>query len=152
MQYAGELLDIGHVQTHGGFVQYIKSALRLLADRRRIAEPREFGHQLDALRLAAGERGAGLAQREVPQAHIAQQRQRPTDARMGAEEFHGVFHVHRQHIADRALTPMHLLGLAIEARTVAALAMHLHVRQEAHLHGALALALAFGAAATGSIE
>src|ERR1700690_1926537 len=49
-------------------------------------------------------------------------------------------------------TPAHLQRLAIEAAAAAALALHLDVRQEAHLDRALPGAFAFRAAPTTGVE
>jgi hypothetical protein len=60
VQHADELFHIGHVQAHGGLVQHVQRVRRLLATAGDVvAHLAEFGHQLDALRLAAAQRGLG---------------------------------------------------------------------------------------------
>ena len=77
LQHLDEFLDVGHVQADGGFVQHIEGVLAL-APRDIDAEfvgahLREFRDQFDPLALAAGQRGAGLSQAQVPEADIGQQ-------------------------------------------------------------------------------
>jgi hypothetical protein len=55
VQYLYEPVYIRHVQTGGGFIQHI--------DRTPRGSFGELRGQLDALRLAAGERGGGLTRR-----------------------------------------------------------------------------------------
>jgi len=60
VQYADEFFHVGHVQADGGLIQHVE---RLF-----LAGLGEFGDELQALRLAARERRALLAQGEVAQA------------------------------------------------------------------------------------
>ena len=69
-----------------------------------VADLAQLGDQLDALRLAAGERGRGLAQRQVAQADVLQQLERVRDVRHRGEELHRLVDLHLQHVAD-ALCP-----------------------------------------------
>jgi hypothetical protein len=95
-----------------------------------VAHLAEFGHQLDALRLAARQRRAGLAQRQVAQAHVLQQLQRVSDAGMRREELHRIVDLHLQHVADALAPPGDGQRLPVEARAAALVAGHLHVGQE----------------------
>ena len=65
---------------------------------------------------------------------------------MRGKELHRLVHAHPQHLPDRLPAHLHRQRLGIEPRSPARLAQHLHVRQEAHLDGLDALALARGAA------
>ena len=73
-----EHLDVGEVQARGRLVEHVERAARGLA--------RQLARELHALRLAARERGRRLAQREVPEAHLAQRLEPVGDARDGVEE------------------------------------------------------------------
>ena len=155
VQHAHQPLDVGHVQAHGGLVEQVQGGLGA-PPRARVrglgAHARELGDELDALRLAAGERGAGLAEREIAEADVAQQLQRVADARMGGEEIHGLVHAHGEDVRDAAPVPAHLERLGGIAAAAADLAGDLHVRQEAHLDGAHALPFAGLAAPPGDVE
>ena len=69
VEHGQQLLDVVEVQAGG----------RLVEDVERVAgvDAGQFGGQLDALGLAAGERGRGLAQRQVAQADFLQAGQQP---------------------------------------------------------------------------
>ncbi|CAK9134584.1 unnamed protein product, partial [Ilex paraguariensis] len=153
VQHADELVHIGHVQAHRGFVQHIERVRRLVAAPGHVvAHLGQLGDELDALGFAARQRGRGLAQREIAQAHVLEQLQRVGDAGHAGEELDGLVHLHLQHIANALAAPGDGQGLGVEARAVADLAGHLHVGQEAHLDGAHALALAGRAAAFAGVE
>ena len=62
----------------------------------------QLGGQLDALGLAAGERGRGLAERDVAQADLLQAAQQPGDGGKIGEELGGLVHAHLQHVGDGA--------------------------------------------------
>jgi len=160
MQDTYELLDVRHVQPHRRLVEHIQGAgrwLRLLvatscAPARHRRRAREFRHQFDALRLAAGERRALLAERQVTEADILQQLQCMVDARVRREELHGLVHAHREHVADAAAAVLHGQGLGVKPSAAAGVAGEFHVGQETHLHSAQALALAARAAAARRVE
>ena len=142
VQHADQLLHVGHVQADGRLVQHVQRVRRLLAAARDVvAHLAQFGHQLDALRLAAAQRRRRLAQRQVAQAHVLQQLQRVGDGRHRGEELDRLVDLHLQHVADALAAPADGQRLGVEALAVADVAGHLHVGQEAHLDGAQALAL-----------
>ena len=96
MQHVDEFFHVRHVQADGGFVEHVQRVLLLLPRRAPFlaAHLGELGHELDALRLAAGQRGTRLAEREIPQAHVLQQPQRVMDGGVRREEFDRVIDVH----------------------------------------------------------
>jgi hypothetical protein len=58
VQHADQLFHVGHVQAHGRLVQHVQRVRRLAAAAGDVvAHLAQFGDQLDALRLAAAERG-----------------------------------------------------------------------------------------------
>ena len=141
------------MQAHRGLVKHIERMRRLVAAARDVvAHLGQLGHQLDALGFAAAERGRGLAQREVAQAHVLEQLQRVADGRHAGKEVHGFVDFHLQHVANALAAPGHGQRLGVETRAVAGVARHLDVGQEAHLYGAQALAFTRRAAAFAGIE
>ena len=92
VQHAKEFFHVGHVQADGGFVEDVEcvflragpaGTLRCVVDFR--AHFGELSDEFDALRFAAGKRGALLAECEVPQSHVLQQRQRMMNGGMCGE-------------------------------------------------------------------
>ena len=78
VQDVDQLLDVGEVQAGGRLVEDVeRRAARFLA---------ELVGELDALRFAAGERVAALAEGEVAEADVVEQAQRPGDLGNGGEE------------------------------------------------------------------
>ena len=69
-EHAREARHIRHVKAHGRLVKNVERALRAPPERAVRADLRKLRDELDALRLASGERGRGLPEREVPEAHV----------------------------------------------------------------------------------
>ena len=108
--------------------------------------------QLDALRLAAGERRGRLPQADVAQAHLLQRAQPPHDARDGGEEVRRFVHRQRQHLGDVQPLVAHLERLAVVAASVADVAGDVDLRQELHLDAQRPLSLAGFAAPALDVE
>ena len=68
-----EQLHIGRMQPGGGLVEHV--------ERVPAAGPLQFGGELDALRLAAGQLGRGLPETQIAQPDVAQRRQAPRRGR-----------------------------------------------------------------------
>jgi hypothetical protein len=113
VQHVQELLDVRHVQSDRGLIEHVEglAGRRLHARQLVVAHLGELRDQLDALCLAARERGARLSEREVAEAHVLQQLERAVHARVGREEADRIVDVHRQHIADALPAPQHAQGL-----------------------------------------
>src|SRR5438034_1119922 len=79
VQDVDQLLDIRHVQADRRLVEDIERVLLRPARVGPGLHFRKLRHQLDALRLAAGERRALLTEREVAEAHVLQQAQAVMD-------------------------------------------------------------------------
>ena len=124
-QHADQLLHVGDVQSRGGLVQHVDGAPRGL--------PGQLGGQFDALGLAAGEGGGGLAQLHVAQAHVPHGLQLAADLEDGVEELQRFVHGHLEDLVDVLPLVAHLEGLAVVAMALADLAGHVHVGQEVHL-------------------
>jgi hypothetical protein len=96
----------------------------------------QLRHQLDALRFAARQRRARLAERQVTQAHVGSS---AAAAARGCAAKNST--ASSTFIASTSPTerPRHcdLERLASKRRAAAAFAQHLHIRQEAHLDRAL---------------
>ena len=95
--------------------------------------PGQFGRQLDALGLAAGQRRRRLAQAHVAEAHVGQALDVSQDTGLAFEEGQRLGHGHVQHVGDGLAAVTDLQRFAVVARPVADLAVHVDVGQEVHL-------------------
>ena len=77
VQHPDQLLYIGHVQADRRFVEHIECMFRPRPQRCAKIDPHlgEFRDELDALCFAARQRRTLLAERQVTEPHIAEQRQ-----------------------------------------------------------------------------
>ncbi len=112
----------------------------------------QLGGELDALRLAAGQRGGGLAEPDVVEPDVVQRLQPALDLRDVLEELDRLLDRHVEHVRDRLALEAHLERLAVVALAVALLARHVDVRQEVHLDLDLAVAAAHLAAPALDVE
>src|SRR5262249_38824850 len=108
--------------------------------------------ELDALRLAAGEGVARLAERDVAHADVVQNLQRAHDLRQRVEEIDGFLDRHREHVADALVAIADRERLLVEALPAAGVAVEEHVGEKAHLLADFALTGADLAAAAGDVE
>mgnify|MGYP003348179099 CR=1 FL=1 len=102
----------------------------------------QLQRELDALRLAAGERGRGLSQREVTEADRVECGEFVDDARDVAEKREGLADRHVEHVGDRPPVEQDLERLAVEAPSPAARARRVSVGEELHVELDRAVALA----------
>src|SRR5687768_12801929 len=144
VQHFEQQLDVVEVQPSGGLVQYVKGAAGVAL--------RQLERKLDALRLAARQRGGGLAQAHVAQADIDQRLQLARDRRHRGEEAHRFGDRHLQHLLDVAALVAHLQRLAVVALAMADVARHVDVGKEMHLDPGHAVALARFAAPALDVE
>ena len=114
--------------------------------------PRELGRELDALRLAAGQRRRRLPEVDIAKADVVQRLELGADVRDGREEVERFGDRHLQHVGDRLALVVDLEGFAVVALAVADLARDVHVGQELHLDLQDAVALAVLAAAALDVE
>ena len=113
----------------------------------------QLQRQLHALRLAARQRGRGLAQLDVADRPTSSSvLQLALDGRHGLQELVRGLHRHVEDLRDVAALVLHLQRLAVVALAVADLAGHVDVGQEVHLDLHHAVALAGLAAAAGHVE
>ncbi len=108
--------------------------------------------QLDALGLAAGERGRGLAQLDVVEADVVQGLHHGRDLGHVGEVLERLLNVHVQHIADTLALEPDVQGLAVEPLALADRAGDPDVGQKIHLQAVGTITLAGLAAAAGNIE
>ena len=137
-QDGNQLLVVARVQADRGLVEHVERPHQRGAKRRR---------QVDALRLAAGQRGRQTVQRQVVQADIPQEAEAPPDLvqhlvndrhvllgqAQGVEEALGFAHGLRRHPVDRQVAHAHVArfaaqprAAAVRARLVAAIAAEEH--------------------------
>ena len=108
--------------------------------------------ELDALRLAAGQRRRLLADMDVVEADAAQQRQHVAHPRHRLEEFQRLLDRHVEHVGDGFALEQHLQRLAVVALALADVAGDVDVGQKMHLDLDDAVALAGLAAAALDVE
>ena len=118
----------------GGLVQQVQRLRRAGRGAASAAHARQLGHQLDALRLAAAQRRALLAQAQVAQSHFLQQLAArgasPGARRRTPPPPPRSWPARRRCSCSRKRTAS---VSGVEARAAAGLAEHRHVGQEAHL-------------------
>ena len=139
-----QLRDVVEVQPGRRLVEDVEQAVAAVG--------RQVRRDLDALRLAARERGRGLAQAQVSEADLVEHLQAAQHLGRGAEEGERLAHRHVEHLVDVPPAVLHLEHLRLEPLAVALLAGHEHVGQKLHLDPHLALALARLAPAARHVE
>ena len=144
LQDADQPVDVGRVQADRRLVQDV--------ERRSVAAARQLARELDALGFTARESRRRLPDLDVAQADVVQRLQLAHDRRDGAEEAQSVLDRQVEDLGDRLPLEAHLQRLPIEARPVADLARHIHVRQELHLDAQLPLTLARLATSAAHVE
>ena len=146
-QLVQHLQQLGHVvevQARGRLVQDVERAAGGAA--------RQLLGELDALRLAARQRGGLLADVDVAEADARQRLQLVADRRHRLEELGALLHRHVEHVGDRLVLELHLQRLAVVALALADVAGDVHVGQEVHLDLDDAVALAGLAAPALDVE
>ncbi len=108
--------------------------------------------QLQALRLAPGERGHGLPEPQVIEAHVRQRLQARHHVLLAREEGERLVHRELEHLGDGAPVHLHLEHLVAVAPAVAVRAAQVHVGEELHLDVLEAVAAAGGAAPVAGVE
>ena len=154
-----ELGNVVKVQAGGGLVKQKQRAFfanglaRLAGGLRGFCK--ETG-QLQTLRLAAAERGHGLAQRHVVQPHVHNGLQGADDFAVGLEQLRRLGHGQGQHVGHVQLAATafdaHFQRFGAVALAVAVGAAQVHVGEELHLHMLEAAAAAGGAAPVAAVE
>ena len=156
-----QLGDVVEVQAGGGLIEQEQPALLGHRLARRAGRLGQEAGQLQALRLAAAERGHRLAQAHIVQTHVHDGLQHTHHLAVVAEQLHRFAHGEFQHVGDAELAvhlagqpalDLHVQQLGPVAAAVAVGAAQVHVRQELHLHMLEARAAAGGAAAITGIE
>src|SRR6202171_2402940 len=120
-----EPLDVGEMEPGGGLVEDVEGHPGVPAG--------ELGRQLDALGLATGQGGGGLAQADVAEAHVGQGLQLARDPRLVLEQLQGLVDGHVEDLGDVVALEAHLQRLAVVALALAHLAGDIYVGQEVHL-------------------
>ena len=144
VEHLQQLLDVVEVQPGGRLVEDVKRLAGALLD--------QLARQLDALGLAAGERGRGLAELDVVEAHVVQGLEHGRDLGDVGEVLERLLNVHVEHVADALALEPDVQGLAVEPLPLADRAGHPDVGQEVHLQAVGAVTLAGLAPAAGNVE
>ena len=119
---------------------------------RPVARFDELLGELDALRLAARQRGGALAQAHVGEADVEQRLQLRLYGRHRREERQRVLDRHVEDLLNVLSLEADLEGFAVVALAPADVAGHVHIGQKMHLHLDDAVALAGLAAAALDVE
>ena len=119
---------------------------------RPVARLAKFRRQLDALRLAAGKLGGGLAHADVVQADVVDGLELARDGGNSLEELHRLADGHFEHVGDALAFVFDFQRLAVVAPAVADLAGDVHIGQKLHLDLDDAVALARLAAPALDVE
>src|SRR5437762_10499410 len=122
------------VQSGGRLVEDVKRAAGIALG--------ELERQLDALRLAAGERGRRLAEAYVAEPDIAQRLQPARNRRYRGKEFCRLGGRQLEHLVDVAPLVADLERFAVVALAVAHVARDVDIGEEVHLDLRHAIALA----------
>ena len=144
LQNLKELFHIVRVETRGRLVEDIDGAPR--------GALRKLGRELDALRLAAGERRRRLAEADIAEANLAERAELRFELWKVTEEFECFLHGHFQHVRDALALVVDLERFAVVSLALADLAGHVNIGQEVHLDLELTVARAGLAAAAAHIE
>ncbi len=146
-------IDVGHVQAGGRLVEEKEARLAALAGagaplRSRRARAFEEGRELEALRLAAGERRGRLPEPQIAEADRGQAVEAPPHLALAGEVDQRLIDGEIERLRDVEPAPGHCQHLRQEPPALAAIAGHLHRRHELHvdfLHaGPLAVRTASG--------
>ncbi len=97
---------LGRVEAGAGLVEDEERAAARLA---------QGARELDPLRLAAGERGERLPEREVAEPELAERAEGADDARLAREEDQGLVDGHREHVVRALALDLDLQDLVAEA-------------------------------------
>src|SRR6059036_3926145 len=102
----------------------VKAGRRLVEDVEHVGggARAQLGSDLEALGLAAGERGRRLAEPKIAEADVAEDAEPPGQRAVGGEEVHRVVHGHREHVGDRAASVLHAEHVGPVAPALALLA------------------------------
>ena len=130
-----EALDVLEVEADGGFLDQVEIAggeEGVVEGGLGAAALGELGDELDALGLAAGQRGRGLAELEIAEAGVRHELERVGDAGLGFEEGGGFVDGHGEHLADVFLAESDFQRCGVVALAVAGFAMDPGAGKEIH--------------------
>lgn len=144
VQHLQQQADIFEMESRRRLVEDIERAARVAL--------RKFARQLDALALAARQRGAGLAEGQIAQSHFLNGAEFLVDVGNVFEKLNGHIDRHVQHVVDILALVFDFERLAVVTVSAARLAAHVNVGQEVHLDGLHARAAALLAAAALDVE
>src|SRR5687768_11057485 len=125
MQYLEETLDIREVQARRRLVEDVQRPAGRAA--------RQLRRELDALRLAAGQRRGGLTEMYVPKADVVERAQPRLARGHVREEREPLFDGHLEHVRDALPLVADLERFAVVALPAADLAGDVDIREELHL-------------------
>ena len=105
LKHLEELADVLEVQARRGLVEHVDGAAG--------GSLPQLGGQLDALRLAAGQRGRALPEPDIAEPHVGQRAHVPGDGGHRREKVDGLLDRHVEDVGDRLALEVHLEGLPV---------------------------------------
>src|SRR3989442_1489735 len=129
VEHAAQRSDVVEVQSRRRLVEDVELAPGAAFP----ARERELACDLQALRLAAGQRGRGLAELQVSEPDLLQVPQGARQPRLAVEALQRLVHGPLEHVVDRAAAELHLEHRFLEALARADVAGHEHVGEEHHI-------------------
>src|SRR5271167_1564728 len=144
LQYDQQLSNVREMQTRGRFIENVQGAAG--------GALRQFLGQLDALRLAARQRGRALTQLHVRESHVEKGLQFWLDGRHGGKERQRILYRQTEDLLDILALEANFQSFAIVAFALAYIAWHVDIREKMHFDFDHAVALAGFAAPALDIE
>ena len=132
------------MQACSGFIKDVKRLARISFG--------QFRSQFDALAFAARERGTGLSELDIAQAHVLNDLDFAQYLRYILEELYGTVDGHVEHVGNGLALKAHFQRLAVVALAVTNLAGHVDVGQEVHLDCLVTVTLTGFATAAAHVE
>jgi hypothetical protein len=154
MEDIEEESDIGHVKADGGFFEE-KEVVGSAPGGQGVGigeAGEEVRDEFDALRFAAAEGGAGLAEFQVSEARIVEGGQGAGDTWKRLKEFERFLDGEIEDLGDVLVVELDIEGFTAEPASGTGFAQDKGRREEVHFEFDAAGALAFGATALGTVE
>jgi hypothetical protein len=111
-----------------------------------------LARELDPLRLTPGQRGRGLAKRDVPQPDVVQRAELAPDFWQSAEKLECLLDRHVEHVGDRLPLVVDLQRFAVVPLATTLLTRHINVGQKVHLDLKQTVSAARLASSSGHVE
>ena len=154
MEHADQAFAVAEMEPDGRFLEEVEVARAFAARALAVAGEAagKFGDEFESLGFTAGERGRGLAEREVAEAAIDHELADLRELRVEIEERGGFLERELENLADGFTLPRDVGEIGAVTEAAAVVAGEVGVGHERHLEFDAAGSFARGAAATGGVE